>query len=345
MSSPRLSIPETAKMPSSHWPGGIPAYVRVDEKPIPYDDIEGLTNGWRCFIKEKWVTPPPTEQDPLKVRQALVEQRRALAAEWAQAPQALRNDYQTRAASNPTKWNYQELKQFVAKKEVPNGGSYWYTCIAPLNTPRNLALWTKLRILSYDFYYSNEGITTPGVLVASPYSEPPILEPKDFMKAFALENADFMNMAMTKNGTVVFRFAKRFLADQHSLETGMLLCLDFDSNGNVGMRMRFGVLELESFNNQFIGMGRSVNWMRHWSGSDDEEEVEPTFGHKIDITRPILDIFADVEAGVISPDTGNHLDGGENKWRKLIEENAPGYLAFEEAGNPEDYDHSNFREI
>lgn len=238
-------------------------------------------------MQEKWVSIPPTEQDPLKARKALIEQRRALVAEWAQAPQALRDDYQSWAASSPTKWLYQDLKEFVSKGGNSDGGNNWYCCIAPLDTPRNLVSLAKLRILSYKLQHSDpEGSERPGIVCASPNSSPSALGAKDFMKASALEPADFMNMAMTVHGTVVFRFNKIILADQHSLDTGLLLLTDFKSNGAVGTSMRFSVLEFEDVYNQLVGMGRSVGWMRHFYGFDGpsagkwrEEEV-PVAGHE-----------------------------------------------------------------
>jgi hypothetical protein len=62
------------------------------------------------------------------------------------------------------------------------------------------------------------------------------------------------------------------------------------------------------------------------------------------MTRPILDIFADVEAGVIAPEIGNHLHRGEQRYLQLMEKNAPGYIALEKAGKGDEYDYSKFRE-
>ncbi|KAF8855041.1 hypothetical protein BDZ45DRAFT_22222 [Acephala macrosclerotiorum] len=333
-------------MSFSYWPGGIPAYVQVDETPIPYDDIEGLSIGWRLFIKEQWVPIPPTEQDPLKVRRALVQKRRALVAEWTQAPQSLRDDYQSRAASNPIKWNYQDLKEFVSKGEQ-NDGNSWYCCIAPLDTPHNRVLWAKLHILSHNLRHDNpEGIDRPGIISASPHSPLSLLETKDFMRTTTLEPADFMNMAMTVHGTVVFRFHKTILADQQSLDAGLLLLTEFKSNGDVGMSMRFSVLEFEDVYNQLVGMGRSVWWMRHFYGFDGppagtwKEDEVPVAGKEINLTPPILEILKSIA------ETTTYFEGrSEEKWRELLEKIAPEYLELEEAGNPEDYDHSRFLEM
>lgn len=34
-----------------YWPGGIPRYIKCDQAPLPWESIDGLTNGWRSFVK------------------------------------------------------------------------------------------------------------------------------------------------------------------------------------------------------------------------------------------------------------------------------------------------------
>ncbi|KFZ22989.1 hypothetical protein V502_02537 [Pseudogymnoascus sp. VKM F-4520 (FW-2644)] len=306
-------------MPFSCWPGGIPSYIKFDDVPISNDKIDGLTSGWKLFVKvnsypEKWVPKPAGEAD----REYEAKQRRALVSEWAQAPQSLRDQFHT-SVSSPL-WDRHDLKQYVPRDDHSN--SAWYTCIAPLDTPHNRALWTKLRILSYDFYWSNNGICPVGVLEASPYSATASMEPKDFMKATYVENADFCSMSMTVYGTVVFKDRTEWVfADQRSLEDGMLLIVNIETNGEVVLKMRSKGLAEKRGNAGFDGVNTDV------------EEGE--FGQPIDISKPILEIFADVKdiAG---------LEQGPDEWPAMIEKNAPGYLALEAEGKGGEYDHSYF---
>jgi hypothetical protein len=140
-------------------------------------------------------------------------------------------------------------------------------------------LWTKLRILSYDFYYSNDGICAVGVLEASPHSPTAGVEPKDFMKATSVENADFTSMYMTVHGTVVFWGKNQWVfADQRSLEDGMLLIVDIESNGEVVLKMRSYVLDLKHIYSMYFGLGKGLAEYRGNAGFDganaDVEEGE-----------------------------------------------------------------------
>ncbi|KAF8862270.1 hypothetical protein BDZ45DRAFT_799379 [Acephala macrosclerotiorum] len=346
-------------MPFSDWPGGIPDYIKFDEAPIPYDDIDSLTNGWRYFIKEKWL-PRPTSKptDTLGQLSSLsllptsdqnpsyeVQQRRSLVTEWAQAPQSFRDHYQTLAASTPTKWESRSFRSELCGY-VPNDDQAkfdWYTCIAPLDTPHNRALWTKLRILSYDISNGDmiQGIVTPSLVSQSPHSTRPSLELTDICKLWAVENADFVNMAMTAHGTVVFQGRNEWvIVDQKSLETGMLLYIGFESNGSPWKKLRITVLELNNIWAWKYGLGKGVQEMRHSYGYDKnwEDVDEGKAGDEINMTRPILHLLQDFSAM-----THSYFDGrSEEQWRKLVEKIAPGYLALEEAGKSEDYDHSRF---
>ncbi|CZR55673.1 uncharacterized protein PAC_05561 [Phialocephala subalpina] len=322
-------------MPFSYWPGGIPDYIKFDKVPIAGDKIDGLTNGWRLFVKEKWTAKPAGEAD----HEYEVKQRRYLVSQWAQAPQSLRDEYHARASASPPLWDHREVKQYIPKGDKYN--AEWYTCIAPLDTPRNRALWTKLRILSYDFYYSNDGVCAVGVVSASPYSQTAGVEPRDFMKTTLVENADFSAMSMTVHGTVVFGAMTEWVfADQRSLEDAMLLIVNIETNGEVVLKMRSYVLDLLEMHNMYFGLGKGLAEKRLNAGYDqanaDVEEGE--FGDPIDMSKPILEIFAELKA---RPGFNEHIPAEEN-WPAMIEQNAPGYLALEAEGRGDEYDHSLF---
>ncbi|QKX57733.1 uncharacterized protein TRUGW13939_04852 [Talaromyces rugulosus] len=320
-------------MPFSYWPGGIPSYIKFDQVPIVYDKIKELTTGWQLFVKEKWIPKPADEADG----EYEGNQRRALVSEWAQAPQSLRDEFQSRALASPPAWSKSDWKQYVP--EGDESDIAWFTCIAPLDTPRNRALWTKLRILSYDFYWSNDGICEAGVLQASPHLATAGVEPNDFMKTAFVENASFSSMSMTVHGTVVFNCGctQHVFADQRSLEDGMLLIVNTESNGEVVLKMRSYFLDLLDMYCMYFGLGKGLEEKRGNAGFDgansDVEEGE--FGQPFDISKPILEIFADVKAM-------GGLDADPDKWPAMIEQNAPGYLALEAEGKGDEYDHSLF---
>ncbi|TVY31252.1 hypothetical protein LOCC1_G008899, partial [Lachnellula occidentalis] len=269
------------KMPFSYWPGGIPSYIKLDNIPIPGDEIAGLTNSWRLFVKENW-TPKPPSSPPNPSYEAT--QRRALVSQWAQAPQSFRSAFHTRASaplSHPL-WDRHAVRQYMPKDDHSTAG--WYTCIAPLSTPQNRLLWSKLRILSYDFYYSNDGVCGVSVTEASPYTATSAgVEPKDFMKTTVLENADFSAMAMTVHGTVVYeRITEWVFADQRALEDGMLLVVQLETNGDVVLKMRSWVLDLMEMYNMYFGLGKGVVEKRINAGFDgvDADVEEGEFGYR-----------------------------------------------------------------
>jgi len=118
-----------------------------------------------------------------------------------------------------------------------------------------------------------QGIPVPGAFSASPCSASPILEPKDFMKGWAVENADFQNMAMTVQGTVVFQGRTEWvLADQQALDTSMLLWVGLESNGSVRLKLRITVLEFQTMYMQYFGLARGIEPMRHSYGYDGANE-------------------------------------------------------------------------
>lgn len=217
-------------------------------------------------MQEKWVSKPSNVTDP----EYEPNQRRALVSEWAQAPQSLRDQFQTRASTSPSPpvWDKDSRNKYVPRNDgyIPE----WYTCIAPLDTPRNQALWTKLRIISYDFTITNSDICPVGVMQASPYSAAVGVEPKDFMKTAFVENANFDMMYMTVHGTVTFLGRNQWVfADQRSLEDGMLLISEIESNGDVALKMRPTIIELRDMYNFRFGLGKGLEEYRGNCGFDE----------------------------------------------------------------------------
>lgn len=87
-------------------------------------------------------------------------------------------------------------------------------------------------------------------------------------------------MAMTLHGTVVFEVANYqwVFADQRSLEDGMLLIVDVETNGEVVLKMRSYVLDLFTMYQMYFGLGKGLAEKRGNAGFDgvnaDVEEGE-----------------------------------------------------------------------
>jgi len=115
-----------------------------------------------------------------------------------------------------------------------------------LNESLNRALWTKLRVLLYNFEGNEEPIVgDEGSLSQNPASNFP-LTPDTFLKSEVVECADFRRMGMTRQGHVVFYTTSiEILADEKSLKTGMLLLCDFKTNGDIDKRLRLPPWDLQ----------------------------------------------------------------------------------------------------
>lgn len=99
------------------------------------------------------------------------------------------------------------------------------------------------------------------------------------MKATYVENADFCSMSMTVYGTVVFKDRTEWVfADQRSLEDGMLLIVNIETNGEVVLKMRSYVLDLLQMHTMYFGLGKGLVEKRGNAGFDgvntDVEEGE-----------------------------------------------------------------------
>jgi hypothetical protein len=99
------------------------------------------------------------------------------------------------------------------------------------------------------------------------------------MKTALVENADFSSMSMTVHGTVVFESMIEWVfADQRSLEDGMLLVVNIETNGEVVLKMRSSVLDLLQMCRMYFGLGKGLAEKRLNAGFDganaDVEEGE-----------------------------------------------------------------------
>ncbi|KAJ8065086.1 hypothetical protein OCU04_005799 [Sclerotinia nivalis] len=132
---------------------------------------------------------------------------------------------------------------YIHEDICPMSRKSFYLCLASLNTPRNYALWTKLRVLShhchplYSMTYHNEPIVATAFLESS---DP--ISPERLLMWNHAESANFKKMGMTLQSRVVFRdYTFYILADQWALETGMVLFTVFENNGTLEDRMRVNI--------------------------------------------------------------------------------------------------------
>ncbi|KAJ5297521.1 hypothetical protein PENANT_c005G06122 [Penicillium antarcticum] len=70
----------------SHWPRGIPAFIRRHEEPVAPANFDAASRAWRHFVRDQWVGGNAADQQ----KQALIER-------WATADQQFRDSYQSRA--------------------------------------------------------------------------------------------------------------------------------------------------------------------------------------------------------------------------------------------------------
>lgn len=168
-------------------------------------------------------------------------------------------------------WNTQEEVNFN-----------WVMGIAHLDTPRKRALWTKLRVLLYEF----EAFTPSQPIIFSddigfvdqePYkSFCPDLSLETYMSWQSLQTARFDQMGMTVSGEVIFfRTGTTFILDDFTLETGMILMCDFEHSGAPRCRVRINALDIGHPWRMFIGLGKGVEELMTNHGLDriDGEDV------------------------------------------------------------------------
>lgn len=155
-----------------------------------------------------------------------------------------------------------------------NARRSFYICLASLKTPRNYALWTKLRVLSHRWYsigsqtYENDPIVARGLSESSDS-----LSPEQLLIWNHVETANFNKMAMTVDGTVVFKDWENYvLADQRALETGMVLFTEVNNNGSLGHRFRVNILLLHWPLNLTVGLGKGLEELKMNNSLQDEDE-------------------------------------------------------------------------
>ena len=133
-------------------------------------------------------------------------------------------------------------------------------------SPRNWALWTKIRILLYNHdgeehgtLWGGSGDTTTTICRHNPAGPNPVtIDGYNFWSY--VEAAIFENMAMTSTGTVIFHcWYSAFFADQETLDTGLLVLCEFENNGSISSSGRICPVFTKDINNFMVGLGKPAH--------------------------------------------------------------------------------------
>ncbi|KFZ00825.1 hypothetical protein V500_00944 [Pseudogymnoascus sp. VKM F-4518 (FW-2643)] len=321
--------------PEKYWPGGIPPHVRCHDNPVlGITAFKEEVKGWQLFLEENSTPRASGNQEQI----SKVTRRRQLVEEWATMSQDSRDSYQERA---PLRASDGWFPAGLASTDQNIQHSDYFSLIIPEPiSPRNWALWTKIRLMLYHFdgpHGTLSGDTSTAIVRPNRDGPNPVTV-EGFNAWKYVEPAVFEHMTMTSTGTVVFHYwgSGVFFADQEALDTGRLLLCDFYNNGSLRASGRVWPMFTEDLFNFIVGLGKPAYSHIEEDGWIHEEEAQEPG----DMEKPILEIL-ETKAEFFD------VDGrGAELWRQDIESYAPGYLEMEEAGGgmAVDYDHANFRE-
>lgn len=175
--------------------------------------------------------------------------------------QDTRDSYQERA---PLRDNLDWFPAELAANEqnYQPGGECSLIIPEPIS-PRNWALWTKIRILLYNHDGEEHGtlwgmgdITT---CICRPNPAGPNTVTVDgFYTWDKVEAALFEQMTMTSTGTVVFHGGENgvFFADQETLDTGRLLLCAFYNNGSLEKSGRIWPVFTKHIHSMMLALGK-----------------------------------------------------------------------------------------
>lgn len=177
--------------------------------------------------------------------------------------QDTRNSYQERAPLRASGvWFPAEL---AANKQNRHPGAECTLMIPEPISPRNWALWTKIRILLYNHDGEEHGPlwgmgdTTTTICRPNPAGPNPVTI-EGYCAWFFVEPALFEDMAMTSTGTVVFHTCdSSFFVDQETLDTGLLLLCSFHNNGSLETSGRICPVFTKDIFNFMVGLGKPAH--------------------------------------------------------------------------------------
>ncbi|KFY64244.1 hypothetical protein V496_03390 [Pseudogymnoascus sp. VKM F-4515 (FW-2607)] len=326
--------------PERYWPGGIPSHVRCHDNPIDdFDTFKEEVKGWQLYLEENVTSHDGGSQEQILT----VTRRRQLVEEWATMSQNSRDSYQERAPLRDSDgWFPAELA--ANEKNYQPDGECSLIIPEPIS-PRNWALWTKIRILLYNHDGEEHGTlwgsgdSTTCICRPNPAGPNPVTV-DGYNAWYFIEPAIFEYMTMTSTGTVVFHRWKGsiFVADQETLDTGRLLLCAFQNKGSLEKSGRIWPVFTKDIHNFIVGLGKPAYSLIEGDLWTFDEEAPSG-----NMERPILEVMSTLATECAYFDEDGR---GVDLWREDIESYAPGYLEMEEAGDgmAVDYDHDNFRE-
>ncbi|KAJ5657699.1 uncharacterized protein N7484_001348 [Penicillium longicatenatum] len=292
----------------NQWPDGIPSCVRRHEKPV--ENVESITCAWRRFVREQWVGGSDIDQ-----------QRRALIERWATADQEFRDDYERRARVDEPPFDGPEndpcLSGYLSFQldEV-------YVCISQW-TAETQALLAKC-IISLFGLDCGDGPLASEISLLMPLEENQCDLIDNFKFRQSVARPDFQDVHMMQDGTVVFaNDTPKLIIDDHTLETGLALWIQYETNGFRERVYRVQLLSKE-FPDLFRDVHLNMNSLEVTLGfmedaDEDEDENSYMFWQEkpVDMRRPFLEVYG----------------GADTKTSARLDEYAPGYRAAETLGN------------
>lgn len=194
-----------------------------------------------------------------------LQKRRHLVAHWAKLSQAERDEYQDRAKARPQAEWFPPAAFATSDDRNGRPAPDWLNLVGvaqPL-TPRDHALWLKMRILLYRLDGVDDGALIETAAAPTPNPEGGAAAPvtsETFLMWHYVENANFENMAMTRTGTVVFprETGPCILVDQEALDTGKLLLCEFGIHGGLAANCRLRPWFMYEFWPLILALGKPV---------------------------------------------------------------------------------------
>ncbi|CAI7577731.1 unnamed protein product [Penicillium pancosmium] len=272
------------------WPGGFPSSIRRHEKPV--EDVEFATRAWRCFAREQWVDADGTVAD---------QQRRALIERWATAEQEFRDDACL-------------VEQYMHDLDDV------YVCLTEW-TPEKQALLAKIIMALFSSFDGSFEHMVDYISILLPFedNQGDIVDKFKFLRG--VNRPDFLDMHMALDGTVLFADrAPKLIIDDRTLETGLALWVQFESNGTKERVYRVQMLmqefvyifldvhyNLDSLDNALIYLEDDLDTE---PGLEDILEDEP-----VAMRRPFVEIYR------------------QRNISDMVDRYAPGLREAENAGN------------
>ncbi|KAJ5219970.1 hypothetical protein N7468_009174 [Penicillium chermesinum] len=273
------------KRSHSQWPEGIPSFIRQHKEPVEWKDIDAATRAWRHFVRERWVGGDTADQ-----------QKRDLIEQWATADQEFRDGYQSRAPEDePSFFDGPEMKALLAKAIL------------------GLFPWEE----GWEFYGEEMVMFLP------------LEGNQDILETFKLQQSvarpHFLDMHMALDGTVLFKYCgPNLIIDDRTLETGLGLWVEFDTNGVYRTAYRVQIMSSDHADlYRYVGPGNQKPlWLAF-------EYIESYYYPNLPEDRDLKLILEDKPVDMRKAIVDIYMGGDVN----LVDEYAPGFREAEEAGN------------